>query len=145
MVEPEVASLETGPSVQFLPPDEPLFEHRENLLPENRKYGSGYPGFAVGVAGYGFPFYFWPLAFGGTLYGANYIRENEVNTPRLPQISVLHLVTANDVLLVRHPRQLESAWRRHGHFGIRIEHSEHDILPAHRHGHGEQYGLGPPE
>ncbi|KAJ8515499.1 hypothetical protein ONZ45_g7091 [Pleurotus djamor] len=32
----------------------------------NQQYGSGYPGIAGrGVAGRGFPFYFWPLAWGG--------------------------------------------------------------------------------
>lgn len=31
-----------------------------------RTYGSGYPGIAGrGVAGRGFPFFFWPLAWGG--------------------------------------------------------------------------------
>jgi len=48
----------------------------------NRKYGSGYPGYPIGVAGYGFPFYFWPLAFGGAyLYGARYINYNEYGRP----------------------------------------------------------------
>jgi len=42
----------------------------------NRKYGSGYPGYPIGPAGYGFPFFFWPLAF-GTGYGAHYINGND--------------------------------------------------------------------
>jgi hypothetical protein len=56
-----------------------------NVFLENRKYGSGYPGYPIGVAGYGFPFFFWPLALGGgSLYGAHYINDNnEVRAPRL--------------------------------------------------------------
>jgi len=65
-----------------------FYEHRELFfLPANRKYGSGYAGYPIGVAGYGFPFFFWPLAFGGGyIYGAHYIHENEVSTPFLFQI-----------------------------------------------------------
>jgi len=42
-----------------------------------RKYGSGYPGYPIGPAGYGFPFFFWPLAFGGGAYGAHYINDSD--------------------------------------------------------------------
>lgn len=48
-------------------------------VPAYRKYGSGYTGYPIGVAGYGFPFFFWPLAWGGG-YGAHYIHTNEVST-----------------------------------------------------------------
>jgi len=81
VVEPEMVSSETGSS-------DASFYHPMSVFtsivgcffsPENRKYGSGYPGYPIGVAGYGFPFFFWPLAFGGTyIYGAHYIHENEV-------------------------------------------------------------------
>ena len=74
------------------------------LLVENRKYGSGYPGYPVGVAGYGFPFYFWPLAFGGGLYGAHYIHDNEVRAPRLHPPSLPHFLTVNCVSPVRQSR-----------------------------------------
>ncbi|KAF9652774.1 hypothetical protein BDM02DRAFT_2574042 [Thelephora ganbajun] len=48
----------------------------------NRKYGSGYPGYPIGVVGYGFPFFFWPLAFGETYYyGAHYIHSDEYGSP----------------------------------------------------------------
>ncbi|TFK46473.1 hypothetical protein OE88DRAFT_893085 [Heliocybe sulcata] len=48
-----------------------------------RTYGSGYPGVASrGVAGLGFPFYFWPLAWGGGLgYGAAYLHTHEYGDP----------------------------------------------------------------
>lgn len=46
-----------------------------------RQYGSGYPGISGrGVAGRGFPFVFWPLAWGG-LAGAGtaaYLHDTEV-------------------------------------------------------------------
>ncbi|KAF9532163.1 hypothetical protein CPB83DRAFT_784913 [Crepidotus variabilis] len=44
----------------------------------SRQYGSGYPGVASsGVAGRGFPFVFWPLAFGGAGgYGAYHYLHN---------------------------------------------------------------------
>lgn len=48
-----------------------------------RTYGSGYPGFANqrGVAGLGFPFYFWPLVWGGAAFsGARYLNDNEVRS-----------------------------------------------------------------
>lgn len=45
-------------------------------------YGSGYPGIAgAGVAGRGFPFYFWPLVW-GTAAGigtAAYLHDDEVS------------------------------------------------------------------
>ena len=55
----------------------------------NRKYGSGYPGYPIGVVGYGFPFFFWPLAFGGSyVYGAHYIGDsNEVSVLLISYIS----------------------------------------------------------
>ncbi|KAF7312795.1 hypothetical protein MKEN_00962900 [Mycena kentingensis (nom. inval.)] len=50
-----------------------------------RTYGSGYPGVAGrGVAGRGFPFYFWPLAFGGGLgytSHAAYMHSDEYGRP----------------------------------------------------------------
>ena len=71
------------------------------MLFENRKYGSGYTGYPIGVVGYGFPFFFWPLAFGGGYaYGAHYINdENEVRVPRLYPAFVI----ANYALPVRQP------------------------------------------
>lgn len=62
-----------------------LFANIIRFFFENRKYGSGYTGYPIGVVGYGFPFFFWPLAFGGGYaYGSHYINdENEVRTPRL--------------------------------------------------------------
>ncbi|KZV98194.1 hypothetical protein EXIGLDRAFT_728659 [Exidia glandulosa HHB12029] len=49
-------------------------------------YGSGYPaGYSAtgrGVGGAGFPFYFWPLAWGGGLgYGAAYLHNREYGDP----------------------------------------------------------------
>ncbi|KAK0462337.1 uncharacterized protein EV420DRAFT_1265734 [Desarmillaria tabescens] len=46
-------------------------------------YGSGYPGVASrGVAGLGFPFYYWPLAWGGIGLGsAAYLHNNEYGRP----------------------------------------------------------------
>ncbi len=44
-------------------------------------YGSGYPGtVGRGVAGRGFPFYYWPLVWGGLAGygGASYLHNNEV-------------------------------------------------------------------
>ena len=100
MVEPEMLSSETGPSkLSFAARWASL-----NVLLENRKYGSGYPGYPIGVAGYGFPFYFWPLAFSGG-YGAHYINDdNEVRAPRLYLLFLPRFVTVNDVSPVRHSR-----------------------------------------
>ena len=65
--------------------DEPFFDIPLifiTLSHSHRKYGSGYPGYPIGVAGYGFPFFFWPLAFSGSyVYGAHYIHTHEVSTP----------------------------------------------------------------
>ncbi|KDR73593.1 hypothetical protein GALMADRAFT_280747 [Galerina marginata CBS 339.88] len=50
----------------------------------NSQYGSGYPGVAGrGVAGRGFPFIFWPLAWGGIggLGGAAYYHTTEYGRP----------------------------------------------------------------
>ncbi|EJD45342.1 hypothetical protein AURDEDRAFT_64619, partial [Auricularia subglabra TFB-10046 SS5] len=50
----------------------------------NNVYGSGYPGTVNqrGVGGLGFPFYFWPLAWGGGLgYGAGYLHSHEYGNP----------------------------------------------------------------
>ena len=47
-----------------------------------RTYGSGYPGVTGrGVAGRGFPFYFWPLAWGGIadVGTAAYLHSDEVS------------------------------------------------------------------
>ncbi|KAJ7485950.1 hypothetical protein FB451DRAFT_1027922 [Mycena latifolia] len=48
-------------------------------------YGSGYPGsYTRGVSGRGFPFYFWPLAWGSVFgYGANtaYLHSDEYGRP----------------------------------------------------------------
>ena len=49
-----------------------------------RQYGSGYPGIAGrGVAGRGFPFLFWPLAWGGVagVGTAAYLHNTEVSDP----------------------------------------------------------------
>ncbi|KAJ7702681.1 hypothetical protein B0H17DRAFT_1157389 [Mycena rosella] len=50
-----------------------------------RAYGSGYPGvYTRGVSGRGFPFYFWPLAWGtGLGFGANtaYLHSDEYGQP----------------------------------------------------------------
>ncbi|KAK0475410.1 hypothetical protein IW261DRAFT_1422244 [Armillaria novae-zelandiae] len=48
-----------------------------------RTYGSGYPGNpSRGVAGLGFPFYYWPLAWGGIGLGsAAYLHNNEYGRP----------------------------------------------------------------
>ncbi|KAJ7202442.1 hypothetical protein C8J57DRAFT_1454889 [Mycena rebaudengoi] len=49
-----------------------------------RSYGSGYPGISGrGVGGRGFPFYFWPLMWGGGIgYGSNaYLHSNEYGEP----------------------------------------------------------------
>ena len=86
-----------------------IFSHSMSLfasiLFENRKYGSGYPGYPIGVAGYGFPFYFWPLAFGGgSLYGAHYIHDNEVRTLRLYLLSLPRVMVINYISPVRQSR-----------------------------------------
>ncbi|KAK6974614.1 hypothetical protein R3P38DRAFT_3132548 [Favolaschia claudopus] len=51
----------------------------------SRTFGSGYPGyFSRGVGGRGFPFWFWPVAWGsGAGYGANvaYMHSNEYGDP----------------------------------------------------------------
>ncbi|KAK0217820.1 hypothetical protein IW262DRAFT_1560153 [Armillaria fumosa] len=47
-------------------------------------YGSGYPGIVGrGVAGRGFPFYYWPLVWGGLAgySGASYLHNNEYGLP----------------------------------------------------------------
>jgi hypothetical protein len=43
-------------------------------------YGSGYPGYyGPGVAGRGFPFWFWPVIWGGSASaGGDYLYDNEV-------------------------------------------------------------------
>ncbi|KAJ7513081.1 hypothetical protein B0H11DRAFT_1698348 [Mycena galericulata] len=56
-----------------------------NQIWGSRAYGSGYPGFySRGVSGRGFPFYFWPLAWGtGEAYGkeAAYMHTEEYGQP----------------------------------------------------------------
>ncbi|KAG5653451.1 hypothetical protein H0H81_000340 [Sphagnurus paluster] len=58
-----------------------------NEIYGTKTYGSGYPGITGrGVAGRGFPFYFWPLAWGGAgaiVGGAStqYLRTNEYGQP----------------------------------------------------------------
>ncbi|TFK39215.1 hypothetical protein BDQ12DRAFT_682385 [Crucibulum laeve] len=50
----------------------------------NRQYGSGYPGVTGrGVAGRGFPFVFWPIAWGGVagVGGAAYLHTHEYGAP----------------------------------------------------------------
>ncbi|KAI0071655.1 hypothetical protein K474DRAFT_1606564 [Panus rudis PR-1116 ss-1] len=52
----------------------------------SQTYGSGYPpSYSApgrGVSGLGFPFYFWPLAWGGGLgYGAGYLHSHEYGEP----------------------------------------------------------------
>ncbi|KDQ52174.1 hypothetical protein JAAARDRAFT_139228 [Jaapia argillacea MUCL 33604] len=49
----------------------------------SRYYGSGYPGYpGIGVAGRGFPFYFWPVVWGGGLgYGGSYLYDHEYGDP----------------------------------------------------------------
>ncbi|KDQ52173.1 hypothetical protein JAAARDRAFT_62106 [Jaapia argillacea MUCL 33604] len=48
-----------------------------------RSYGSGYPGTSgLGVAGRGFPFYFWPIVWGGGLgIGGAYLFDHEYGDP----------------------------------------------------------------
>jgi len=49
----------------------------------SREYGSGYPGFqGRGVGNRGFPFFFWPLAFGGLGggLGYTYLHNGEVSS-----------------------------------------------------------------
>ncbi|KAG6829781.1 hypothetical protein H0H87_010296 [Tephrocybe sp. NHM501043] len=50
----------------------------------SRTYGSGYPGITgAGVAGRGFPFYFWPVVWGGAagVETANYLHDDEYGHP----------------------------------------------------------------
>lgn len=59
-----------------------------------RFYGSGYPGIAGrGVAGRGFPFFFWPVVFvGGGAGSGAYLHDTEVD--------VLHRRYPNHVMLI---------------------------------------------
>ncbi|KAJ7136810.1 hypothetical protein C8R44DRAFT_948484 [Mycena epipterygia] len=56
-----------------------------NQIYGSRAYGSGYPGvYSRGVGGRGFPFFFWPLAWGtGIGYGSNaaYLHSDEYGQP----------------------------------------------------------------
>ncbi|KZT24819.1 hypothetical protein NEOLEDRAFT_1134485 [Neolentinus lepideus HHB14362 ss-1] len=54
-----------------------------NNIYGTQTYGSGYPGIASrGVAGLGFPFFFWPLTWGAGLgYGASYLHTHEYGDP----------------------------------------------------------------
>ncbi|KZV98189.1 hypothetical protein EXIGLDRAFT_746693 [Exidia glandulosa HHB12029] len=82
-------------------------------------YGSGYPvgGVGRGVGGAGFPFYFWPLAWGGGLgYGAGYLHNHEygdpnnssrpggqqfqvtIKSPATPQLTTYHLIADHDTV-----------------------------------------------
>ncbi|KAL0960248.1 hypothetical protein HGRIS_011880 [Hohenbuehelia grisea] len=63
-----------------------------------RTYGSGYPGVAGrGTAGLGFPFYFWPLAWGGVaggggaayLHNREYGRSDNSSRPGGPMVSAV--------------------------------------------------------
>ncbi|KAG6848285.1 hypothetical protein H0H93_001526 [Arthromyces matolae] len=57
----------------------------------SRLYGSGYPGIVgAGVAGRGFPFYFWPVVWGGALGAgtAAYLHDDEVR--KLPSFPGLN-------------------------------------------------------
>lgn len=51
----------------------------------HRSYGSGYPGVSSsrGVGGFGFPFYFWPVVWGGAAGagGGAYLHTSEVRHP----------------------------------------------------------------
>ncbi|KAF9076787.1 hypothetical protein BDP27DRAFT_1312584 [Rhodocollybia butyracea] len=49
----------------------------------SRAYGSGYPGSSgLGVAGRGFPFFFWPVVWGGAAVGtASYLYDHEYGLP----------------------------------------------------------------
>ena len=49
-----------------------------------RAYGSGYPGIAgKGTVGLGFPFFFWPLAFGTVGLGGAYHYHSDVGASHL--------------------------------------------------------------
>ncbi|KAJ7177448.1 hypothetical protein C8R43DRAFT_1118440 [Mycena crocata] len=58
---------------------------RSQIYGTFRTYGSGYPGYyGRGVAGRGFPFYFWPLSWGTVIgYGSNsaYMHSSEYGAP----------------------------------------------------------------
>jgi hypothetical protein len=54
----------------------------------NREYGSGYPGITGrGTDGRGFPFIFWPLAWGGEIFppSSAYLHTTEVSSNILIQ------------------------------------------------------------
>ena len=67
-----------------------LYGHRQccsltvTLIEIFRVYGSGYPGTTSrGVGGLGFPFYFWPVVWGGAAVGgAAYLHNSEVRMIR---------------------------------------------------------------
>ncbi|KAJ7136822.1 hypothetical protein C8R44DRAFT_567217, partial [Mycena epipterygia] len=79
-----------GGKVSTVPPSN-LFAGRSeggatrNQIYGSQAYGSGYPGvFSRGVGGRGFPFFFWPLAWGtGTGHGSNaaYLHTDEYGQP----------------------------------------------------------------
>ena len=74
-----------------------------------RTYGSGYPsGYSSvgrGVGGLGFPFYFWPVVWGGGLgYGGAYLYNHEVSKPSIRLVFSI-LSYRYLIILVRQPQQ----------------------------------------
>lgn len=73
-----------------------------------RSYGSGYPGVTGtrGVDGYGFPFYFWPVVWGGAAgaSGGAYLHTSEVrshsSSRQLILTSIYLLSTAHPITAV---------------------------------------------
>ncbi|KAK0202711.1 hypothetical protein DFS33DRAFT_1385080 [Desarmillaria ectypa] len=64
-----------------------------------RSYGSGYPGTSGrGVAGRGFPFYFWPVVWGGAAYlhSGDYDLPDNSSRPGGPMVSVTFSSSAGD-------------------------------------------------
>ncbi len=85
-----------------------------------RTYGSGYPGYyGRGVGGLGFPFYFWPLAF-GTVGGAAYLYNDEVRGS-----SIYH--SSSHIHLVRPSIEYQQTRRGPEHGRIPIQLDTNDI------------------
>lgn len=78
-----VGSQEVGPETKYMAISMSCATLRVNCPQRSyRQYGSGYPGVAGrGVASRGFPFVFWPLAWGGVAgVGAGaYLHNSEVS------------------------------------------------------------------
>ncbi|KAF4563052.1 hypothetical protein EYR36_003488 [Pleurotus pulmonarius] len=75
-----------------------------SLISLDRQYGSGYPGVAGrGVAGRGFPFYFWPVAWGGAagigagayLHTNEYGRHDNSSRPGGIEVTALFISSSN--------------------------------------------------